>query len=187
MSDGLLLHPTWNVYKFKDKNRNIHEEIQNGDLKIWEAVEHYEKKYLGCHTNEGNAATTAGIKYLMWAMCGVITNVSAPTSTHQFTNALAYTVVGTGSGAAAQTDTYATFTSPTTAVMVSTYPSCSAATPWKLTFESSYAAGSGTGLWNEMGVGNTSVAATLFDRVVSSKGTKDAAETWVLDVVITFT
>ena len=179
-ADGLQFNTDWRLVKFEDKNDKLAKKIRAGEITVDEVVDSsFEESFI-----HGNAATTAGIKFLTYYLCGL---GGAPSSTNLFDNGHAYLVTGKGSGAAAQTDSYATFDTPSAMASDGSFPTLSGASPWVLTWESTWGGSDANQAWNEFGVGNTSAAAVLFNRVVASKGTKSSGETWVLQLAITFT
>lgn len=182
--DALLFDTDWYITKFKDPGNEIAKRIKAGDITVDDAKMLYADRFLGVEHHHGNLATTEGIKYLIWAMCGVIDNVEAPASTAKFDSSNARLVVGTGSGAPTQNNTYATFTNPVVKAMDAGYPKCSPTSPWTVTWRATYAAGEASQAWNEFGLINTSDGKILFDRVVVNKGTKDEGETWVIELNI---
>jgi hypothetical protein len=123
----------------------------------------------------GNLLVNEGINEVWKLICG--------TGGAQFSNALANLVVGTGSGAAAATDTEATFTAPVKKVMDATYPTYG--TSQKATWKSTYASGDANQAWNEFGVLNNVTAGKLMNRKVSAQGTKTSGQTWELTLEIT--
>jgi hypothetical protein len=180
---GKLWDTDWRVIKFDDPENKISEQIKTGHMTVDEAIATYADKFIGEEHIYGNLALTEGIKYIIWAIAGTMTNVDAPASENQFTNALAYLGVGTGTGAAAQADS--ALTSGVWVAIDDNYPVCSAATPWIVTWQATFAAGVASQSWQEFSLGNTSAGAVMLNRKVEDKGTKAAGESWVLQLQIT--
>lgn len=112
-----------------------------------------------------------------------INKLIAGTGGAQYSNALANLVVGTGSGAAAATDTEATFTAPVKKTMDTSFPTYG--TSQKITWQSTYASGDANQAWGEFGVLNAASSGKLLNRKVSAQGTKVSGQTWVLTLEIT--
>jgi hypothetical protein len=194
--DGLQLETNWSIGKFYDPEGIIEKETkgdpENGipGISYQEAARRHPELFMGEEKIHGNLATTVGIKALIYWMCngagGGAGLPAAPSPANQFNNANAHLVVGTGSGAAAQTDTHSTFTSPVYKAMDSGYPNLSGSTPWIVTWQATFGSGDANQAWNEFGVANGATNPVLFNRVISSKGTKSSGETWVLQMAITF-
>ena len=136
----------------------------------------YPSAFLGEEIHEGNILVNVGIQGLWKLACGLATSPAA------WNAAGAKIRVGTGSGAAAATDTQATFTAPVDLAMDSNYP---ALVGQQIQFH-----GTATGLigniaWNEFGVINGDSTPVLLNRFVISKGTKASGETWTCEIDIT--
>lgn len=125
---------------------------------------------------DGNALVNEGINYIL-----TIIGTDAKTGT-PFSNANAMLVVGTGSGAAAASDTLATFTSAVSKAMEAGYPTYG--TDQKITWKSSFGSGDANQDWNEFGVLN-GADDELLNRKVSAQGTKASGQTWELELEIT--
>jgi hypothetical protein len=186
MSDGLKCVTDWYIHKWKDPNNEIAAALQKGEMSVEQMKAARPDAYLGMETQHGNIATTDGIKAMIYFFAGTMSNVSAPASTNQFNNANAYMVVGTSSAAPAQANNYASFGAPVTKAMDAGFPSCSAASPWVVTWQSTYANADAVQAWNEFGIGNTNAGAVMLNRVTSSKGSKPNNEAWTMQVQITY-
>lgn len=124
---------------------------------------------------DGNLLVNEGINEVWKLICG--------SGGAQFSNALANLIVGTGSGAAATTDTEATFTSGVKKAMDASYPTYG--TSQKATWKATYGSGDANQAWNEFGVLNNATSGKLMNRKVSSQGTKTSGQTWELTIEIT--
>ena len=120
------------------------------------------------------ALTTAGIKYLAQAAVGQGTPFNA-------TNARIGVGNGTTAFAIGQTDLAGS--SKLRKTMDSGYPIVSAPV---ITFKSTFAKSEANFVWNEWGVFNAATGGVMLNRVVESNGTKQANQTWVMEVEITF-
>jgi hypothetical protein len=182
--DGLAFKTEWTIGKFDDPTGEIAEMTRRG-MSLQEAMIKCHDKFLGQEKVKGNIATTAGIKFVTYALAGV---GGAPASANKFDSTNGYLCVGTGSGVAARANTAATFTSPDWVGPDATFPQLTdnGESGCVVKWQSTFGAGVATGDWNEFGLGNTNAGAVLFDRVVSAKGNKGAGETWILQLEITF-
>jgi len=191
VSEGLQLKTHWTIGKFRDPDDIVSRATKNG-MSLQEAKEIYPEAFISEETIDGNLAVTIGIQAIIYWMCngagGGALLPAAPSPNNLFNNANARLVTGTGAGAAAQTDVYTTFTAGVFKAMDALYPNMSAATPWVVTWQATYASGDANQAWNEFGVCNYNGtgATVLLNRVVSAKGTKVVGETWVLQISITF-
>lgn len=120
------------------------------------------------------ALTTAGINFLSQAAIGQGTPFNA---------ANARLGVGNGSGAFAVSQTDLQGSSKLRKAMDAGYPTI---TPPVLTFKSTFAKTEANFAWNEWGVFNAATGGVMLNRVVESNGTKQANQTWILEVAITF-
>lgn len=112
-----------------------------------------------------------------------INKLIAGTGGTQYANAGANLIVGTGSGAAAATDTEATFTAGVKKGMDVSFPTYG--TSQKITWQATYASGDANQAWGEFGVLNAGSSGKLLNRKVSAQGTKTLGQTWVLTLEIT--
>ncbi len=138
--------------------------------------EMFPTRFLGQEVHEGNILVNVGIQAI-WRIIGGITTVPGI-----YSNALAKVRTGTGSNAAAATDTQATFTAPVDKAMDATYPLLSGQ---QIQFKGTYGSADANQAWNEFGVINSDGTPVLLNRYVTSKGTKASGETWTLEVDIT--
>jgi hypothetical protein len=101
-----------------------------------------------------------------------------------FDNSNAYISVGDSSTAfsASQTDLQAA-SNKTRQAVSATYPQRSGLV---VTYRALFATGSANYAWNEVGVHNASSAGSMLSRLVSSLGTKTSAQSWQLDLDLTF-
>ena len=189
--DGLQFKTEWKITKYKDPDGRV-ETLSKDGASLEEIKAKHPDLYIGQEIESGNIAVTVGIQAVIYWMAngagGGAQLPAAPSPNNLFNNANARLVVGTGSGGPAQTDVYTTFTAGVFKAMDSLYPNMSAATPWVVTWRSTYATGDANQAWNEMGLANYNGtgATILFNRVVSAKGTKASGETWILEMSITF-
>jgi hypothetical protein len=101
-----------------------------------------------------------------------------------FNNANSYTGVGdsTDAAAAAQTDLQAASNKVRVAMNVS-FPTFG--TDQKIVFQSDFGSAVANFDWEEFAIFNAAAAGTMFNRKVSSQGTKVAGQTWRLQTEIT--
>lgn len=104
-----------------------------------------------------------------------------------YSNANAYTAVGTSSTAATYTDSG--LTGEVRKAMDATYPLITGegggpAGNRSILFRSTYATSEANQAWNEFGIFNAASGGTLLDRFVSSQGTKTSSEVWELSVTL---
>lgn len=120
--------------------------------------------------------TTAGKTHAVQAQIGE--------SVTFFNNANSYLGVGdsTTTFSAAHTDLQASSNKVRQAVSA-TYPSRSGLV---VTFRALFATGSANFAWQEVGVFNASSAGTMLSRLVQSLGTKTSAQSWQLDLDLTY-
>lgn len=152
-------------YSYRDIARKI------GRCLLYEINIHTAKRFLPLN----NFVDTGYDK--VWDL---VTEVDA---TNYYTNALAQTVVGTGSGAENDADDYSTFTSPVEAAMEATYPLST--TSKRVDFKGSYGSTEANQAWQEAGVGNGEGTPVVLNRIVADKGTKSSGETWTSEIRIT--
>lgn len=101
----------------------------------------------------------------------------------KYNNANAYLGVGDSTTAFANTQTDLQSSSNKTRVgMNATYPSVATNV---ITAQSTFSTGQANYAWNEWGFFNASTAGQMFNREVSSLGTKTATATWQLTITIT--
>lgn len=124
---------------------------------------------------DGNLLVNEGINEIWKLICG--------TGGAQYSNALANLIVGTGSGAAAATDTEATFTAGVKKAMEASFPTYG--TSQKAAWKSSYGSAEANQAWNEFGCLNNATSGKLLNRKVSAQGTKVSGQTWDLNLEIT--
>lgn len=120
------------------------------------------------------ALTTAGINYLAQAAIGQ----GIP-----FSEANARIGVGNGTNAFAVGQTDLMGSSKLRKGMDAGYPVVAAPV---ITFKSTFAKSEANFAWNEWGVFNAATGGVMLNRVVESNGTKQANQTWVMEVAITF-
>lgn len=133
--------------------------------------ESYETKEI-----DGNILVNEGINELLTILG------SAATGT-KYDNTNAYLIVGTGSGAAAASDTEATFTAGVKEGMEDGYPTYG--TDQKIIWKASYDGDTANQAWGEFGVLNASSAGKLLNRKVEAEGTKTSGQVWDLELQIT--
>lgn len=123
---------------------------------------------------DGNLLVTAGLALLLDLLIGA--------GGTAFNNANARLGVGDSSTAAAvgQTDLQAA-TNKFRRVMEATFPSRAGGV---VSFKSSFATGEANFAWNEWGIFNSALGATMLNRKVESMGTKSSG-VWTLEVTIT--
>lgn len=121
------------------------------------------------------ALTTAGLNHIVSAVAGQGSAFNA-TNTRL--------AVGNGSTVfdASQTDLQGT--TKLRKVMDEGYPIVA---PPSLTFKTTFAPNEANFDWHEWGIFNASTGGVMLNRVVESNGTKQSNQTWVLEVVVTFT
>ena len=126
---------------------------------------------------EPNLVVTAGLTHLVRLATGELTTT--------LTNAAAQLGAGDSSTAAAagQTDLQAASNKTWTA-MDATYPTAVASNA--TIFQSTFAAGSASYAWNEVGIAR-GAATILIGRRVQSFGTKGAGDSWILRSTLTAT
>jgi hypothetical protein len=98
-----------------------------------------------------------------------------------FNNANSYIGVGSGSTAAAVTDT-ALQTQLMRKAMDGGYPTIAGNV---LTFRATFATTDANGAWNEWGVFNASTGGTMLNRKVEALGTKPSTQSWQFTVTLT--
>lgn len=120
------------------------------------------------------ALTTAGINFISQAVIGQGTVFNAVNAR-----------IGVGNGTAPFTAAQTNLQGASTLrkAMDAGYP---AITPPVITFKSTFAKEEANFPWNEWGIFNASTGGVMLNRVVESNGTKQANQTWVLEVAITF-
>lgn len=127
----------------------------------------------------GNVACNAGIQVLE----DLLIASGSPTS---YAHANAYIGAGDGNGSVptpAATDTaLAAPTNKAWVEMDETYPSRSSQ---KLTFRSTFAAGTGTWYWRELGIMNGNGSGALLNHLAYDKGSKAAGDTFIPTIEIT--
>lgn len=121
------------------------------------------------------ALTTAGIKFIASAITGQGT---------MFDNNNAYIGVGNGVAAfdVAQTDLTGSY--KLRRPMEPGYPLVEAPS---VSFRATFAKADANFAWNEWGIFNAEDGGVMLTRTIESNGTKQANQTWVLDVKVTFT
>ena len=134
------------------------------------------KPFETVHMN-GNLLLNAGINLLLTLLAG-----GAGTA---FSNANAYLGVGDSSTAAAATQTaLQAATNKAYQAMDASYPTYGSSQ--QIVFQGTFASGAANFAWNEFGVFNAAAGGgTMFNRLVSSQGTKTAGQAWTLKLTIT--
>lgn len=144
----------------------LREQVQS-ELTPYEVVE-----------GEGNILLNVGIGQLLLLLASV--------GGKQYNNANAFCGAGNSNAAVDATQTDLQGGSTAFVAMDGAYPSIVAQT---VTFQSTFAAGTGTFTWEEVGVcnGNNPPGAghEMLNRIVSSIGAKGAGDAWVLTIAIT--
>lgn len=120
------------------------------------------------------ALTTAGINYVSQAILGQGT---------PFNSANARLGVGSGNNVFATSQTDLQGSGKLRKAMDAGYPIVE---PPVVTFKSTFAKNEANFPWNEWGVFNAATGGVMLNRVVESNGTKQANQTWILEVAITF-
>ena len=120
------------------------------------------------------ALTTAGINHLAQAAIGLGT---------PFNNANARLGVGSGSAAFAVGQSDLQGSDKYRKTMDIDYPRISGPV---VTFKATFEPGVANFPWNEWGIFNADSGGVMLNRVVEANGTKQANQTWVLEVEITF-
>jgi hypothetical protein len=120
------------------------------------------------------ALTTAGINFLSQAAIGQGTPFNS-------TNARIGVGDGTVAFSADQTDLQGQ--SKFRKGMDDTYPR---ATPPVVTFRSTFNPSEANFPWNEWGIFNAATGGVMLNRVLETNGVKQANQTWILEVAITF-
>ena len=126
---------------------------------------------------DGNLLLNAGINLLLSLLAG-----GAGTA---FNAANAYLGVGDSSTAAVATQTaLQAATNKAYQAMDGSYPTYG--TSQQIVFQGTYTSGAANFAWNEFGVFNAAAGGgTMFNRLVSSQGTKTAGQAWTLKLTIT--
>lgn len=120
------------------------------------------------------ALTTAGLNNLSQLLIG---------QGVWFNEANAHIGVGNGNNVFAVSQTDLMGTSKLRKGMDAGYPTVAAPV---VTFKSTFAKSEANFAWNEWGVFNAKTGGVMLNRVVESNGTKQANQTWVMEVAITF-
>ncbi len=189
-----LWETNWELTKFKDPKNDIAYQIQEGDLKVEEAVDEYPHDFISYDKFGGNAGTDVGLKALIyWAGNGAGSGASfpsAPSPSNLFNKANANLMVSANNAAAAHTDTYSTMTSPAYHTMDTSFPDMAAAWDgtygWVVTWQATYESGTGEIAWESYAVANAGSTPVILNRFASSKGTKGSGESWTLACKIGF-
>jgi len=163
----------WTFGKFKDPDGEVARLSKSG-MSIDEIKELMPDRFLEKSIVDGNLALNEGIAELLLLLTGGTATA--------FDNTNAY--IGVGSDATAESASQTGLIGVLAyVVMDATFPTISAQT---VTFKATFAAGIGTGSWQEFTVANgSSDAADNLNRKVSDKGTKAAGESWIAQVDIT--
>jgi len=176
--ERLGMKSKWRIDKFRDPTGQIERDLRAGK-RLQEAIEDYEKFYIGTEEFEGNIALNEGLQELIRLIAGT---GDTPTA---WNNANAYLGVGDSNAAenATQTGLQAA-TNKTWKAMDATYPQRTNQTcDWRATFGS----GDANYTWEEYTVVNAADDTGVnLNRKISSKGTKASGETWTLSLQITF-
>lgn len=120
------------------------------------------------------ALTTAGINHLAQALVG---------QGVWFNGANAHIGVGNGTNAFAASQTDLMGSSKFRKGMDADYPVVAAPV---VTFKATFAKSEANFAWNEWGVFNAKTGGVMLNRVVEGNGTKQANQTWVMEVSVTF-
>lgn len=110
-----------------------------------------------------------------------MTAATVTAATTPFNNANSYIGVGSGTTAAAATDT-ALVTQLMRKAMDGGYPTIAGNV---LTFRATFATTDANGAWNEWGVFNAATGGTMLNRKVESLGTKPSTQSWQFTVTLT--
>ena len=175
-SDRIHWYTEWTITKFHDPENRISRLLKSGML-LSEAKLLYPEDYKGEVSWRHNTALNEGLQELIDIICGL----GAPTT---WAHANASLGVGNGETAVDPSQTGLQGASKAYAVADATYPArVNRTAEWRATF----GAGVGTFDWHEYTVINgVDDTAKNLNRCVSDKGTKDAGDSWVLSLKITF-
>lgn len=160
----------------------------NWKLEKYRGDDHIPENLLDVIEEEGNLLMYGGASCLWETLIGNGTGTAAQTLTY-FNNGNAYIGVGDSSTAeaATQTDLQAA-TNKLRKAMDATYPSHTDGTTSgsaTITFRSTFATTDANFAWAEWGVFNGSSGGRMLNRKVSSLGTKTSASSWIFTITIT--
>lgn len=168
-SEGIGWKTHWEIHKFRDEDGEIDRMIRAG---VKPSTLESHERFIGKDEIVGNIAVDDGL-----TLCAALI---AGTSSAHFGSG-AYIAVGTSTQAAAAGDQ--------ALVAQSARVQVTSATPGtkSIVYIASFDGSTANVAWNEYGVFNSSSGATMLNRKVASKGTKESGETWTLQVTINFT
>jgi len=176
IGESLKLNSKWLIYKFRDPDGKISQELQNG-ANIQDIIQKHPDALISQEQIQGNVALNEGLQAIINLICGL----ASPTP---WNAANARLGVGDSTTAEDPSQTGLLGTNKYWKGMDSGYPTRSAQTAiWRATYggtEANFA-------WNEFTVVNAADDTGInLNRKVSPKGTKSAGETWTLELQITF-
>ena len=172
VSDGIKMHSTWSICKFKDPSGDIDKALQAGA-----PVDRFKDAMISpCEKIDGNLGLNEGLQNLI--------NL-AITSGTQWANGNAYCGVGDSATAEVATQTgLQASTNKTYKAMNTSYP---ARTTQMVEFRCDYGSSDANYAWEEYTVSTSNSDSGInLNRKTSSKGTKASGETWTLSLQVTF-
>ena len=174
--DHISWKTVWTIWKFRDPDNSISKLLKNG-LSILEAIRMFPTRFIGEVTWDGNIGLNEGVAELIDIICGL----GAPTLWDHVNGSLG---VGNSDAVALATQTGLQGASKAFAIIDETYPvRVNQTAEWRATF----GAGVGTFHWQEYTVVNAADdTGKNLNRCTADKGTKEAGDSWVLSVKITF-